>query len=336
MLVFLIKLTNGQGALFNINPTTPNVPIQENATQIIPPIINTTHSHVNHTLMHNNNNSSMVVDKPIVNSSLVHHQSNQPFLNTDVKQDIANSYSQFKFLVNSSQEVPIKTHAPSSLSLMVILISLVAVAFIIAGILTALFVMKRRFSILRINGSKGNDCSNDGANGMLTTGSGSSSETGSTHEKCIEINEKEKEALATAVNVVETKAIENEALEKNELVSVENTQAVLPVADTCQEAILVDLANKEVVQEKEEEEVKVVSQSVEIVAVPSVVDVDGELKNTVVESTVEAALVPSATVTSSSSLIANVLNELSESVVSKLQGTINEDPEKQPLNNADQ
>ena len=201
LVVFLIKLLHGQEALLNITAvtTTPSVPTHQNSTYIISTIINTTHSHINHTLLHGN--SSIVDHKPLINSSLVHHQSNQPFLNTEVKQDIANSYSQFKLLVNSSQEVPIKTHAPSSLSLMVILISLVAVAFIIAGILTALFVMKRRFSILRINGSKGNDCSNDGANGMLTTGSGSSSETGSTHEKCIEINEKEKEALTSAVNV---------------------------------------------------------------------------------------------------------------------------------------
>lgn len=319
VLVLLIDFLNGQEALLNITATTPSAHIVNSTTvHVISTIINTTH----HATIANSSISL------VPNSSVVHHQANQPFLNTEVKQDMAkNSYSQYKLLVNSSQEVPIKTHAPSSLSLMVILISLVAVAFIIAGILTALFVMKRRFSILRINGSKGNDCSNDGANGMLTNGgssSGSSSETASTHEKCIEINEKEKEALTSAV-----------ADTKNELVSVENPQAELPTPAATQDAVLVDLATtKEAEPEKKEAVVvEVESKPVEIVVAAEVVAAEGAVVEPVPAVVVEAT---TTVVTSSSSLIANVLNELSESVVSKLQGTVSEDPEKQPLNNADQ
>jgi hypothetical protein len=290
-------------------------------------------------------------NKTVPSSNGTNWTVHQSLLNNDLKQDGVNSYSQLsKFLVNSSQEVPIKTatnNGASSLSIMVISISLVAVAFVIAGIITALFVMKRRFSILRINGSKGDDGNNnDGAaNGMLTTGSDSSStsgrnsETVSTSDKCIEINEKEKEVLASA--------LKEAATDEPELICVENKQAVMPVSanelvtvasvDSCKkvETIEADVANigsNEELIPKEEKVVEAVGTD-GVLIVP-----EGELVNTAVDSVevpiitdmAVATTLPIETTTSSSSLIANVLNELSESVVSKLQAS--NDPEKQPLN----
>ena len=251
----------------------------------------------------------------------------QPLLNTDVKQqqqqqhvpEGVNSFSQVhKFLVNSSQEVPIKTRkytAITSLNVIILLVCMVIVALIIAVVLTALFVMKRRFNILRISGNS-KDCganSNDGAaSGMLAAGSDNSSRTSDTTEaanqsassaphqdKCSEVNE---------TNNV-TEALKEAAIDNNtddvvechaELMSVENKQAVL--------LLPVSTVEEEVAKQEE----VAPAQEAETVSVPEVVQA-----------------VVMATTTSSTSLIANVLNELSESVVSKLQS---DDPEKQPLN----
>jgi hypothetical protein len=208
---------------------------------------------------------------PPINGSL-----QNPRLDTT---DFQNSYVQHdKFYVNSNQEVPIKTHATTPLSLIVILISLVAAAFIIAGIMTALFVMKRRFSILRINGAKcgaGND------------GNGASDTTNEPEA----ISEKEKEVLAAA--------------------------AVAAAAATVVEIPEQESPKDEV---KGEEEVPV-SSTVKAVAVE-----DGGNGHVVAE---EAAKNVDANESASTSLIANVLSDLSESVALKLQSM---DADKQPLN----
>lgn len=275
----------------------------------------------------------------VSNGAHMHPQSNQPFLNTDVKQEGVNSYSQLsKFLVNSSssQEVPTKTEAASnSLPIMIILVSLCTVAFIIAGILTALFVMKRRFSILRISGSKGNDCSNnDGAaNGMLTHGSESSSVTGSAHGKCEEVCEKEKEVLASALQEAATDV---DVCDGGYLISVENKQAVFPLEETvepCLEAVKEVVEANEVVIENNEA-IEIVENQTEVVeskveAVEEVVTSEVIVQQQNDDNKMNLDKVDAVVTTSSTSLIANVLNELSESVVLKLQSS---DPEKQPFN----
>jgi hypothetical protein len=311
-------------------------PSKQNLTTTI---VNTT---VNRTMPFIHNSTSVNL-----NASFIPNQ-NQPLLNTDVKKDGVNSYSQLsKFLVNSSQEVPIKTQAnnasgASSLSLMIILVSLVAVVFVIAGIITALFVMKRRFSILRINGSKCGDDghNNDGAaNGMLTSNSGSDSsnhsETVSTSDaKCIEINEKDTvDALKEAAND-----------QHIDLVCVENKQAILlPVSSDNEAKVVIESvavtneesggSSEELLPKEDDGLVAAVTEgelvNTEVLAVETVTNND---VNEVVMTTlqVEATTTTVTTnTTSSSSLIANVLNELSESVVLKLQSS---DPEKQPLN----
>jgi hypothetical protein len=229
-------------------------------------------------------------------------------------------------------------------------VSLVAVVFVIAGIITALFVMKRRFSILRINGSKcaGDDGhNNDGAaNGMLTSNSGSDSsqhsETVSTSDaKCIEINEKD---TVDAVTSALKEAANDQQLD---LVCVENKQAVLLPASgggdnenvVIESAMPVTVVNEagssEELLPKEVDEVVVPEGELvntEVVAVETVTtnDVNNEVVTTLqVEATTTTTTLTTNTTTSSSSLIANVLNELSESVVLKLQSS---DPEKQPLN----
>lgn len=199
--------------------------------------------------------------------------SNASLQNPRLDTDFQNSYSKHdKFYVNSNQEVPIKTHTTTPLSLIIILVSLVAAAFIIAGIITALFVMKRRFSILRINGAKGgNDAvaSNEN-NGMLTNGSELSS---------IEINEKEKEVMAAA-------------------------------AAASSDIVITDQV-PEVTTELKKEEIAPESATIE-----SVVTL-GDVEEVVKADSNESA---------STSLIANVLNDLSESVAFNLQSVETEKP----------
>ena len=205
-----------------------------------------------------------------LNSTLA-PQSNQPFINTDLTNHNLTMFAKKEnnLVVNSSGSVVGITRsghsaATSSSTLILILISLVVVSCIIAIVVTALFVMRRRFTIWRLNGSKSNECS-DGANGVLTN---ASSENGSVN-KCEGVVE------AKTETVDETKT---------------------------------EVDNEETVEQKVEQ-VKTETQNL-----------------------------PEQT--SATSLIVNVLNELSESVACKLANTpskstnnlINQDPEKQPLN----
>lgn len=190
-------------------------------------------------------------------------QMNRAFINTDLTNHNLTMFSRKEnnLIVNSSGSVVGMSRnasfntAASSSTLIVILISLVVVSCIIAIIVTALFVMRRRFTIWRLNGSKSNECS-DGANGVLTNTSS-----------------------------------ENESMNKCEAAMETKTEA--------------DNQNQPAIEEKKDE--------------------------------IKTQNLPEQT--SATSLIVNVLNELSESVACKLANTpsksnnnlVENDQEKQPL-----
>lgn len=198
----------------------------------------------------------------------------------------------------------------SSSSIVVILVSLIVVACVIALIVAALFVMRRRFDFLRLNGSgkQASDVENveGGADEKLVADAAQAVDTVDAVVKPAEVvvSEVAETAKVGEENTAAVVASEN-------LTSVENTQAVVQV-----DANVVEPA--------------VVNKVEEVAAVVE----------PVVESVVPAPVVAAtpAVVTeqvSSTSLIANVLSDLSESVVSKLTKPVVEsevDPEKQPLN----
>lgn len=215
----------------------------------------------------------------------------------------------------------------SSSTLILILVSLVVVSCIIAIVLTALFVMRRRFTIWRLNGSKSNSngC-NDGAHGVLTNTS--SSENGS------EINEKDPNLLKNT-ETVQVQENQNESL----ITSVENKEAMLQLnqnqiptseAGHANEAVEINKNELEVVKEGEK-----VAQTIGL-------EMNQDQEQQQVNNANSNAHHTLTEQSSSTSLIVNVLNELSESVASKLaskspgKSTSNlntVDPEKQPLNN---
>jgi len=249
----------------------------------------------------------------------------------------------------------------SSISVtLLILISLVVVSCIIAIILTALFVMRRRFSIWRLNGARANGSSNcnDGANGVLTNGSESSENGSQFDNKCIttEVNEKEKQCEMDNKEKYSNESLQSETLANDNKVSasclnsVENKQAIMSINDQLEDAVKkCDDDNKK--DKKEEEKKDEIKQENVEPSSPSSV-------SPLIETTSEKEIKTITTndkckeedksnsenlkqETSSSSLIVNVLNELSESVASKLASTAkspsksalnSNDPEKQPLN----
>lgn len=201
----------------------------------------------------------------------------------------------------ATQKLNSSSSTGSSSTLILIMVSLVVVSCIIAIILTALFVMRRRFTIWRLNGSKSNSngC-NDGANGVLTNNTSSSDE----EAKCEAINEKDSNAIQVPENNTNTNT------EENQLTSVENKEAM------------------EKITSQEEQTTEQPVQEAQATSEPQ----QATTTNTNLNEQ-----------NSSSSLIVNVLNELSESVASKLatkspaksSSNLNTvvDPEKQPLNN---
>lgn len=194
----------------------------------------------------------------------------------------------------------------STLPLTITFISLAVVACIIAIIISALFVMRRRFSIWRLNAStKLND--KDSGNGG-ETGSNESVDGDNVEKKCVEADAVEGERVTEQCTETQQDVVVSPTQEGT---NVESTEPIKPA----------DAVTGNVSEE--------VAKAVD--------SVDG-VAPTVVES---AATVPA--VTSSSSLIVNVLNELSESVASKLASTAKSpsksnlsDPEKQPLNEEQQ
>lgn len=189
----------------------------------------------------------------------------------------------------------VPSQGASGFSLPLILILIFVLASIVGVIVTALFVMRRRFSTWRLDTSKGDVKNNDNVdNGDI-----------------------EKEAV-TAETKPEAAAAEEEAPTVD--TKVTNEQQSSEQLSPSSNSPLINEAEKvaadketEAEQTKEDEEVK---------AAPTE------------EQTEEVQKVPEQQVMSSSSLIVNVLNELSESVATKLAGEVNSaDPEKEPLKN---
>jgi hypothetical protein len=190
-------------------------------------------------------------------------------------------------------------------------------------IVAALFVMRHRFSSWRLTALGGGknangDAENEGdsSNDKLTTESAT------------------KEEVDAVIVVPATAVTENECL-----TSVENKQAIAQIESVTTAAAPISSATNV------EEVAKSIEEAVACSETPLLTT------ETVVETPVVAeaeavilAETPIEPQVSSSSLIANVLNDLSESVVSKLASTgkspakctVSDDPEKQPLNGPDQ
>jgi len=192
----------------------------------------------------------------------------------------------------------------STSSLVAIAISLIAVICVVVVIVAALFVMRQRFSFWR------NMANSNGAGSETKTDAENNGSSGAQLEA--------EKGVATATDSVDGQqvAIVNES-ESEALTSVENKLAVVkieavPVVEVTSETPLLTKASENIAE--------------------AVVDAT-VVTNEVVAPATNAAIPEQ---TSSTSLIANVLNELSESVVAKLATSKSpvksDDPEKQPLN----
>lgn len=171
----------------------------------------------------------------------------------------------------------------ATLSLPIILVLIFILASIVGVIVTALFVMRSRFSTWRLDGSK-------------------SSPNDLEEAKPVETNDTK--TPETKIDIIVEAPTEQD-----------NKEQASPASNS-------PLINKEVTQEEEEKTQEATT--------PVVVVMDTEeVKTVVVPKEEEAA--PKEVVTSSSSLIVNVLNELSESVATKLESI--SDQEKEPLKN---
>lgn len=187
--------------------------------------------------------------------------------------------------------------ATNGLSLTVV-IALVAVVLVVvtAIIVSALFVMRRRFSTWRLNGDSGND--------SKTTPGSDSTETKEqeSKEQCaFEINEKDPE-LAKQVSLAADAPVS---------ITIENGHANEAVSDSQSEKL-----------EQNEQQQASPSSSSPLIE-----------KSDEVQATVETEL--KEQVTSSSSLIVNVLNELSESVACKLDAAAHSPAAKSTHNTVD-
>ena len=224
--------------------------------------------------------------------------------NSQGVQRILNSHPVEAVIGESSSSAAVS--GASNFTTLVILISLIVVACIAAAIISAIFIMKRRFSSWRINSSKaGAETGEDAENGDA---------------KCTEVNEKEAEVKKEATVETTNEQAPAETVEaKQDAVVSGETPVVAELVEKTQE-----LTAQVVVEQVEQPQASPSSESPLIDEQPQTVVAEPAV---VVEAGVEPAVVNTNT-QSSTSLIANVLSELSESVASKLQT----DPEKQPLN----
>lgn len=209
-------------------------------------------------------------------------------------------------IINPSQNSNnVTAVATNGLSLTVV-IALIAVVLVVvtAIIASALFVMRRRFSTWRLNGDAGND-----SKAMPGSDSTETKEQESKEQCAIEINEKDHE-LAKQVSLAADAPVS---------ITIENGHANEAVSDSQSEK----LEQNEQQQASPSSSSPLIEKSDEVQAI-----VDTELKEQV---------------TSSSSLIVNVLNELSESVACKLDASAHspaaksthnvvDSAESQPLN----
>lgn len=180
----------------------------------------------------------------ITETSSSTRQMNHAFINTDLANHNLTMFSmkEKNLIVNSSGSVVGMSRnasfstAASSSTLILILISLVVVFCIIAIIVTALFVMRRRFTIWRLNGSKSNECSG-GTNGVLTNAS-SENESMNQCEAAIETKTEVKNQ-----NENGTEEKKNEIKTQNLPEQTSATSLIVNVLNELSESVACKLAN---------------------------------------------------------------------------------------------
>lgn len=204
----------------------------------------------------------------------------------------------------------VPSQGASSVSLPLILILIFVLASIVGVIVTALFVMRRRFSTWRLDSSKTETKNQDLEDGITKKPDATDSPTET--KETVTTTETEAPTVNTKLNT------ENE--QSTEQLSPSSNSPLINEAEK-----LTETTNKE--QTETEPAKKEVTES-EQSNVPATESTTEEK-----ETIEEVQRVPEQ-ITSSSSLIVNVLNELSESVATKLACEINNaDPEKEPLKN---
>jgi len=211
---------------------------------------------------------------------------------------------------NNNGVTAVSTGNGLSVAVIIALIAIVTVV-VSAIIISAVFVMKRRFSIWRLNGDSSSDSKATGTEETKEATDINAKEQ--TEVKCVEVNEKDPE-VAKQVAMAADQPVS---------VNVENAQAVT-----------------ESVSESKPNELQQASPSSSSPLIEKTNE-EAESNNQLVSEPVE---LNKEQVTSSSSLIVNVLNELSESVACKLANAANspaaksthsntvETTETQPLN----
>lgn len=234
------------------------------------------------------------------------------------KTQIVNFALNGKLLANQSDNgrilMPSANASSGTLSLPIILVLIFIMASIVGIIVTALFVMRRRFSTWRLDGTKTSPDDNPEQGGLTEKDIKDEVKTDLVDEKAqvktsdtVEADTNEEKATAATTEATVTTTVDTNQPEAKD--GQASPSSASPLINETDEA-------------KTEEKSNEVEAKVE------------EVAKTTEETTVQSNDVPiKEQVTSSSSLIVNVLNELSESVACKLAGEVNADPEKEPLNN---
>lgn len=226
------------------------------------------------------------------------------------KTQVVNFALNGKLLANQSDNgrILMPTNASSSsLSLPIILVLIFIMASIVGIIVTALFVMRRRFSTWRLNGSKSSPDDNPEQGGLTEKDTKDEVKTETVVQKTSEVEGevKEEKAKDTVEVTVETTVDTNQGEAKEGQASPSSASPLINA-----------------------DEVKTEEKTNE----PAATEVKSEEVTKSTEET-KPEVPAKEQVTSSSSLIVNVLNELSESVACKLAGEVSADPEKEPLKN---
>lgn len=240
------------------------------------------------------------------------------------KTQIVNFALNGKLLANQSDNgrilMPSANASSGTLSLPIILVLIFIMASIVGIIVTALFVMRRRFSTWRLDGTKTSPDDNPEQGGLTEKDIKDEVKTDLVDEKAqvktsdtVEADTNEEKATAGTTEATVTTTVDTNQPEAKD--GQASPSSASPLINETGEAKTEEKSNE--VDAKVETEAKV-----------------EEVAKTTEETTVQSNDVPiKEQVTSSSSLIVNVLNELSESVACKLAGEVNADPEKEPLNN---
>ena len=232
---------------------------------------------------------------------------------------------------NNNNNNNVNAVATSGLSLTVILVLIAVVTMVVSGIiLSALFVMRRRFSIWRLNGDSNEESKEIPASSAdnqpaETTNNKEAAEPASKEElKCDEVNEKDPELAKQVSTLSATAAVTAAPVDTPVNINCDNGHSNEAATDLCGNEKLADQqqaspsSSSPLIEKAADEQL------------PSGQEEPNQPETELKEQ-----------VTSSSSLIVNVLNELSESVACKLatpgspaapDSATCDDAETQPLN----